>query len=344
MEYCAHTMGATWEGVPSGRHGVVGCYSMQTYKHMNSGEGGFLISDDAEVMARAVLLSGSYMLYGKHLAAPARGVRSGADGDAQCFSGRMAICGRRSCGRNWRCWRTGSARWEARYRALEAGLRDVAGLRLIARPDQERFSGLVVKFLLPGWSQARIGLFLTRTLARGVELKWFGAVPVGGFHQPVSALGLRRGPKPAADRPHLGGADRHAGALDLFGRRLRANCKDHPGRGAGGGAGTGARGHKRAGSAVRAAWIYAALTAVVCTFHLAVILGAPLGHLTMGGRWEGALPVEGRIGSALSMLLLAAMAKIECCWRARSSAVARCRVGRSGAWWRCWVCRWSCTC
>ena len=61
---------------------------------------------------------------------------------------------------------------------------------------------------------------------------------------------------------------------------------------------------------MRAAWIYAALTAVVCTFHLAVILGAPLGHLTMGGRLEGALPVEGRIGSALSMLLLAAMAGV----------------------------------
>ena len=61
---------------------------------------------------------------------------------------------------------------------------------------------------------------------------------------------------------------------------------------------------------MRAAWIYAALTAVVCAFHLAVILGAPLGHLTMGGRWKGALPVEGRIGSALSMLLLATMAGV----------------------------------
>ena len=50
--------------------GVIGCYSTQTYKHMNSGEGGFLISDDAEAMARAILLSGSYMLYARHRAAP----------------------------------------------------------------------------------------------------------------------------------------------------------------------------------------------------------------------------------------------------------------------------------
>ena len=45
VEDCAHTMGAAWKGVPSGRHGLVGCYSMQTYKHINSGEGGFLITD-----------------------------------------------------------------------------------------------------------------------------------------------------------------------------------------------------------------------------------------------------------------------------------------------------------
>ena len=46
VEDCAHTMGATWRGRLSGTDGVVGCYSTQTYKHLNSGEGGLLISDD----------------------------------------------------------------------------------------------------------------------------------------------------------------------------------------------------------------------------------------------------------------------------------------------------------
>ena len=38
----------------------------QTYKHMNSGEGGFLTTNDPELAARAVVSSGSYMLYGRH--------------------------------------------------------------------------------------------------------------------------------------------------------------------------------------------------------------------------------------------------------------------------------------
>ena len=70
IENCAHTMGADWNGTPSGRFGVFGCYSCQTYKHVNAGEGGLLISDNAKAMARAVMLSGSYMIYGKHRAAP----------------------------------------------------------------------------------------------------------------------------------------------------------------------------------------------------------------------------------------------------------------------------------
>ena len=70
IEDCAHTMGAKWGDTWSGRAGIIGCYSCQTYKHVNSGEGGLLICDDDEIMARAIMLSGSYMLYGKHRAGP----------------------------------------------------------------------------------------------------------------------------------------------------------------------------------------------------------------------------------------------------------------------------------
>ncbi|MGB0440637.1 MAG: DegT/DnrJ/EryC1/StrS family aminotransferase, partial [Paracoccaceae bacterium] len=69
IEDCAHTMGAAWRGIPSGRWGAAGCFSTQTYKHINSGEGGLLVTDDDALAARAVMLSGSYMLYDRHLAA-----------------------------------------------------------------------------------------------------------------------------------------------------------------------------------------------------------------------------------------------------------------------------------
>lgn len=175
VEDCAHTMGAAWKGVPSGRQGVVGCYSMQTYKHINSGEGGLIVSDDAEVMARAVLLSGSYMLYGAHRAAPAAEVFERVRMETPNVSGRMDNLRAAILRPQLRALGQQVARWEERYRALEGGLRGVAGLRLVERPRQETFVGSSFQFLLPDWSDARIGAFLARTLARGVELKWFGA-------------------------------------------------------------------------------------------------------------------------------------------------------------------------
>ena len=57
LEDCAHTMGATWNGRKSGSFGLTGCFSTQTYKHINSGEGGLLTSDDPAFMARATILS-----------------------------------------------------------------------------------------------------------------------------------------------------------------------------------------------------------------------------------------------------------------------------------------------
>lgn len=174
IEDCAHTMGAAWNGVPSGRQGKVGCYSMQTYKHINSGEGGFLISDDAEVMARAILLSGSYMLYGKHRAAPEEEVFARVKMETPNVSGRMDHLRAAILRPQLKLLGQRVAQWEGLYRVLEAGLRGVPGLRLVDRRAEETFVGSSFQFCLPGWSAARIKSYLARTLARGVELKWFG--------------------------------------------------------------------------------------------------------------------------------------------------------------------------
>ena len=175
IEDCAHTMGAAWNGVASGRHGVVACYSMQTYKHINSGEGGFLISDDAALMARAVLLSGSYMLYAKHRAAPPPEAFEAVRMVTPNVSGRMDNLRAAILRPQLRLLGERVARWAVLYRTLEAGLVATPGLALVERPEAETFVGSSFQFRLPDWSPARIALFLQRCVARGVELKWFGA-------------------------------------------------------------------------------------------------------------------------------------------------------------------------
>ncbi len=181
IEDCAHTMGAAWNGVPSGRHGIAGCYSTQTYKHMNSGEGGLVVSDDAALMARMVLLSGSYMLYDRHRAAPGPEVYETLRERVPNVSSRMDNLRAAVLRPQIPLLEGRVARWRARYDVLETGLHGVPGPTTIPRPASERFVGSSFQFLLPGREPAWIETFLARCAARGVELKWFGRREPAGF-------------------------------------------------------------------------------------------------------------------------------------------------------------------
>lgn len=60
IEDAAHSLGTTWHGKNIGTLGKVGCFSFQSYKLINAGEGGILVTDDADLVARAVIMSGAY--------------------------------------------------------------------------------------------------------------------------------------------------------------------------------------------------------------------------------------------------------------------------------------------
>jgi dTDP-4-amino-4,6-dideoxygalactose transaminase len=60
IEDAAHSLGTEWHGRKIGTIGKIGCFSFQSYKLLNSGEGGVLITDDPDIIARAVIMSGAY--------------------------------------------------------------------------------------------------------------------------------------------------------------------------------------------------------------------------------------------------------------------------------------------
>ncbi len=180
IEDCAHTMGASWNGVASGTQGKVGCYSCQTYKHVNSGEGGLFVTNDADVAARAIMLSGSYMLYERHAAGPPKEAFDAIRYETPNISGRMDNLRAAILRPQLRKLDAQRARWNERYYEVEKGLRDTPGLTVIDRPEQEVIVGSSIQFLLKGWAEDPVNEVLKRCAARGVELKWFGgAEPVG---------------------------------------------------------------------------------------------------------------------------------------------------------------------
>lgn len=60
VEDAAHSLGTLWSGRKIGTIGKLGCFSFQSFKLVNAGEGGMLITADPDLIARAVIMSGAY--------------------------------------------------------------------------------------------------------------------------------------------------------------------------------------------------------------------------------------------------------------------------------------------
>jgi dTDP-4-amino-4,6-dideoxygalactose transaminase len=182
IEDCAHTMGAGWAGKATGTWGRAGCFSLQSYKHANSGEGGLLVTDDEDIAAQAILFSGSYMLYRSHGARPDDAVFERWKYVTPNFSLRMsnlaAAIARPQFGAVLadRC-----RRWNERYAWMAAALHGAPHLRLPHRPAEEQYVASSIQFSLVDLSRAQIERVIAACAERGVHIKWFGADEPVGF-------------------------------------------------------------------------------------------------------------------------------------------------------------------
>ena len=173
VEDCAHTMGAKWDGKPTGTWGKVGCYSAQTYKHINSGEGGLLVTDDDDVAAQAILMSGCYMMYDQHLLKPGAEVFERWKYITPNFSMRMSNLAATLLRPQIAMLADRAARWNHIYARLERELGRAACLRIPRRPATEEFVASSIQFTLD-LSPGQIERFLRECDMRGLYIKWFG--------------------------------------------------------------------------------------------------------------------------------------------------------------------------
>lgn len=180
IEDCAHTMGAHWNGLRSGSFGLAGCFSTQTYKHLNSGEGGLLTSDDPEFMARATILSGSYMHYERHGAGPVAGAYADARLDTANMSARMDNLRAALLRPQLRHIEQAIVAWNERHDLVAEKLAASPAIRIPRRPAAEHYVGSSIQFLIPEISARSAHDLITLLADAGVEVKWFGAeAPVG---------------------------------------------------------------------------------------------------------------------------------------------------------------------
>lgn len=183
IEDCAHTMGGGWDGRLTGTFGAIGCFSAQTFKQINSGEGGLIVTDDEDLAARAILLSGSYMLYAQHRARPALEVferhRYSMPNCSMRMSGLVASLLRPQLS----ALDERNLRWRQIYDRLAEGLAKIEGIILPRRPEKEDFAPTSMQFSVDPevLDDLQLAGFIRDADAHGVHVKWFGAPDPIGF-------------------------------------------------------------------------------------------------------------------------------------------------------------------
>ncbi|MGR3504007.1 DegT/DnrJ/EryC1/StrS family aminotransferase [Pseudaestuariivita sp.] len=181
VEDCAHTMGAEWAGAKSGNFGKIACFSLQTYKHLNAGEGGLLTTDDPVIAARATVLSGSYMLWARHGAGPPVEAFEAAQLDMPNGSARMDNLRAALVLPQLDTLDANLARWDRLAELVRTALAGAPDVALPAPAVEARRIGSSIQWRIPALDAAGCTRFVEACAARGVEVKWFGAAAPKGF-------------------------------------------------------------------------------------------------------------------------------------------------------------------
>ncbi len=181
IEDCAHTMGASWRGKPSGTFGAVGCFSTQTFKHINSGEGGLLVTDDDDIAARAILLSGSYMLYGQHGTPPPAEAFERNRFTTPNLSMRMSALAASVARPQLELLPERAAIWNERYAELAELLAADAHIYIPERHPDEQYVASSIQFTVEELDESQMAEWVALAADHGVSIKWFGRPEPVGF-------------------------------------------------------------------------------------------------------------------------------------------------------------------
>jgi dTDP-4-amino-4,6-dideoxygalactose transaminase len=181
IEDCAHALCASWRGRMIGTFGFAAAFSAQTYKHLNAGEGGFLVLDDADAAARAILNAGSYMLHAQHLSHPGAQIMMRHEQNAANFSMRMTALAAAMLRPQLGELPGRAERWRAIHERIAAGLARCQHVRLPVQLAQARPSPTSVQFSVPSFDAHAMSRMLAFAKGRGLPIKWFGAADQIGF-------------------------------------------------------------------------------------------------------------------------------------------------------------------
>ena len=180
IEDCAHGLGKRWD--PQGENGFVGhhgetaCYSTQSHKILNAGEGGFIATNDEQFAAYCILAAGSYEgLYKKHLARPDDAVFEDIKFSVPNFSLRMNNLTAAILRPQIKLIDQRIDSYKQKHQRLIELLSDIECIHIPEAVAESFHVGDSLQFNLQGLSEAQVVDFLSRAAADGVKIQVFGS-------------------------------------------------------------------------------------------------------------------------------------------------------------------------
>jgi dTDP-4-amino-4,6-dideoxygalactose transaminase len=175
IEDAAHSIGVLWEGKHTGHHGRIAAISSQSYKMLNSGEGGFLVTNDPEAGAAVAVYAGAYeALHSKHLAVPDASFFGDLSNQLPNYSLRMHAVTAAMIRPQIATIDERRERYNVRYYALAERLNALPGVTVPEQLPQVTIVGDSVQFTLATASSKEIGSFMASCKSRNLPVELFG--------------------------------------------------------------------------------------------------------------------------------------------------------------------------
>lgn len=179
LEDCAHSLGVEYKGKHSGHTGIACAISSQSYKMINSGEGGFLLTDDPDIAARTAVYAGAYEgLSAKHITVPPKEAFKDYPQSLPNYSLRMSNLAAAVIRPQIKTLEERIAKYNERYYKLEKTLEERVGQHMsipqlvptVSRMVHDSFQfNLDEKF-----TDEMIQDFLDECIAHGLPVELFG--------------------------------------------------------------------------------------------------------------------------------------------------------------------------
>ena len=172
LEDAAHALGGRWRNKAIGTIGKAGCFSFQSNKIINTGEGGVLVTDDEELIVKTIYLSGAYEAnWQKH------GLQSSLfekfRNKLPLHNGRMTNVTAAMARPQIALIDVKAARYGEMHRYLRRELSRMGDIEFAHDSPHEQRIPDSLQFRVRGFDEARTKMFLARVRKMGIPLVGF---------------------------------------------------------------------------------------------------------------------------------------------------------------------------